>query len=327
LIASKQLMHERGSRDRYAGAVVRLARGISALLRGDWKQTVYSCDRAIASLSAEGIYGASWELSTARTFALWGIQYRGQIADLQRRQPELLRIAEETNDQFAILNYRSQVMAHLMLARNEPQEAIEQLDVDRARLSDNGFFIQHHNQLLARTFVLIYLRRGIEAWELIQGQWKRYRQAFLSQIQQVRVDHFQTLARAQLAAAAECRETDSARCRCLLEQAKQVIGRLEKEHVAWGSALATSFRGSIASLKDDQSGTVQHLQAAIQQFSKLGMSLFENSCKHHLATLTVQQLAPEEYWKAHRIVAPTKMAWAMIPGVRDSMSSGGNSKG
>ncbi len=182
---------EQSRRDPYTKAMQQMSRGIAALLRGHWASSLRCCDRAIQYLTETQCQGKTWELSTARTFALWALQYQGNHQELARRQPNLLGLAKETDDLYATLNYGTQVMAHLQLARDQPTEALRLLEEDQKRLSNEGFFIQHHNYVLAKTYLLIYLKQPTAALESISGQWHHYKQQFLSQIQQVRIDHHQ----------------------------------------------------------------------------------------------------------------------------------------
>ncbi len=315
LVASRELV--RGSSDPHSRAMLFLARGIAALLRGEWAKTIRCCDHAVVHLNHEQIRGATWELSTARTFALWALQYQGNFVELARRQPELMRIAQETNDLFATLNFGTQVMTNLQLAADNPSEALRRLEEDRSRLSDRGFFVQHHNQLLASVCTRLYQRRGLESLRLLDGQWSHYRRAFLSQVQQIRIDHFQVAARAHLAAAGELSVTDPSKSKAILARASKITSRLHREKVDWSVALATAFDAAISQLQGEQSTAKDQLQSALEKLRKVDMRLFAAAAEHHLANRDVSestQTSVAERWGSLGIANPTAMANMLIPG-------------
>ncbi len=284
------------------------------MLCGRWRNAQRCCDRAIAYLDDDQCQDIAWELNTARTFALWALQYQGNLQELARRQPELLRMAEETKDHFAILNFRTQVMTHLLTAADRPEAALASLNSDRQLLSDRGFFVQHHNQTLARTYLQIYLGDGRSAFEEIDGTWQKYRAAFLSQVQQVRIDHFQVRTRAALAAA-----TASPRNRhAMLKVASQGIHRLRRERTPWASALATALSAAHAQLAGDSRTAIERLLTAERAFDRVRMQLFANAVRHHHSKLAggddVRRGEIAAQWQQMQVVAPDRMANMLVPG-------------
>ncbi len=299
----------------YSRAMLLTARGSAALLRGDWPKTQRACDRAIEYLSDDRCQDITWELNTARTFALWALQYQGDLVELSRRQPTLLRTAKETNDHFAMLNFSTQVMTHLLTAADRPDEAVQRLAQDRQLLSDRGFFVQHHNQVLASTYLQIYMNDAAAAFAQIDGVWKRYRSGLLSQVQQVRIDHFQVLTRAALAAAA----ADSKARPQMLKIAINGIRRLRKERAPWASALALAFEASSLHQSGDTAGAIRTLENAERALEKVHMKLFANAARHHHARLSefdddVRLGMIAAQWQGMGVVVPARMANMLIPG-------------
>ncbi len=323
LVASRDIARQ--DDNSYARAMLSLARGIAALLRGDWSRTIRCCDRAGAYLQDGSIHGATWELSTARTFALWALQYQGNWVELARRQPELMRVAREADDLFATLNFGTQVMTHLQLAVDKPDEARERLAEDEARLSDRGFFVQHHNHLLASVNVRLYQGNGVDAADSIDQQWGNYRKAFLSQVQQIRVDHFQVAARANLAAACAFASSNTATSSEYLAAAKRHLRRLYREKVRWSVALASAFDASVARIAGDVSSSRKRLAAAIPLLERVEMRMHAAAARHHLARLDCDESKMNECresWRALGIVNPEALASMLIPGFEAIRNSG-----
>jgi serine/threonine protein kinase/tetratricopeptide (TPR) repeat protein len=297
-------------RDPYTKAMQFMARGIAALLRGQWSASLSCCDAATRWLSDPSCHGPTWEINTARTFALWSLQYQGNLVEVSRRQPELLRVAKESDDLFATLNFGTQVMAHLQLAGDQPSESLRRLEEDRSRLSDRGFFIQHHNYVLAKTFTLIYQHRGPEALATIDGQWQHYRHEFLSYIQQVRIDHQQVRVRALIAAAAQGHDRDAC-----LRRARQLIGSLRRERAAWATALAEAFHAACDQLEGRHDEARQGLYRAKQLLDRAGMRLFATAAQQHLARRDDAGLAVvDSTWRTLGVACGERMTQMMIPG-------------
>jgi hypothetical protein len=190
------------------------------------------------------------------------------------------------------------------------------LKEDRERLSDRGFFVQHHNQLLASTFTRIYQGRGVEALEVIDGQWKNYRRAFLSQVQQIRIDHFQVLTRALLAAAKEVQTTNANGAQSMVRRSRRIIARLQREKAAWAVALATGFDAAASTLSGDQATAIRLLGKAVELLQQVDMQLFAAAAQHHLAHLTGDSTRSENVsktWESLGIANPAQMAFMLIP--------------
>ncbi len=303
-------------REPYSRAMLSMSRGISALLRGQYSVSLSNCDTAIRYLGDESCRGATWELTTARTFALWSLQYQGNLIELRRRQPELMRAAQESDDLYAMLNYGTQVMAHLELARDCPQESIRRLSEDHGRLSDGGFFIQHHNYVLAKTYTLLYQNCASEAMTTIEGQWKNYKREFLSQVQQVRIDHRQVAIRTLIAVA----ETSNHRVE-LLARARREIALLRQEKAPWATAIAMAVDAACDHVAGDLRPSMEKLRFAVTLLKRCNMHLFETAAMHHLATITGADRSESECrWNAQQVVRGDRMAAMLIPGFGDNPS-------
>ncbi len=308
LLACREIARQQ--RDPYSKAMQFMTRGIAALLRGQWTASLGCCDVAIKYLADPSCYGKTWELNTARTFALWSLQYSGNLVELSRRQPELLRVAKDSNDLFATLNFSTQVMAYLQLAGDQPEESLRRLEEDKARLSDRGFFIQHHNYVLAKTYTLLYQGQGEQALATIDGQWSNYRHEFLSQIQQVRIDHRQVLTRALIAAAATGKNHEAN-----LSRARRIISSLRRERAVWAMALAEGFDAACDHLAGKSETATEKLGRAVDLLTRAEMRLYATAARHQLAELTGEhQLLVQQRWVELGVAQGHRMARMLMPG-------------
>jgi hypothetical protein len=314
-IASKQ-------RAPYVKAMQFLTRGIAALLRGQWSASLGCCDTATRYLADPTCYGKTWELNTARTFALWALQYQGNLVELSQRQPELLRVAKESDDLFATLNFGTQVMAHLQLASDRPEESLRRLTEDKTRLSDRGFFIQHHNYVLAKTYTLLYQGDVEQALSTIDGQWRNYRQEFLSQIQQVRIDHRQVLIRALITAAESGYDSVAN-----IARAKHLVRSLRNERVAWGTALAETFHASYTYIEGRKEEAIEQLSIACGLLDRADMRLFATAARHQLARFeSGEEQLVQERWKSLGVGKGERMAQMLVPGFMERVEKESNGR-
>ena len=310
LIASRQLGRE-NREDPYIKAMPMMSRGIAALLRGEWVGCLKCCDRAAGYLSSPECYGKTWELSTARTFALWSLQYQGDLVELSRRQPDLLNAAIAADDLFATLNYGTQVMSHLQLAADQPHEALRRLEADRERLSNRGFFIQHHNYVLASAYTYLYLGEYQKAIEAMDGLWGKYQQSFLSQIQQVRIDYYQVYARVLVAAiqggVLHARE---------IRKVRSVSRKLKRERAAWANAFSLYLDGVCLAVDGSGEQARAKLADAGTVFERQSMKLFANAARHQLMKFSSvgNQTNMEKSWSDCGVSCGERMASMLLPG-------------
>jgi hypothetical protein len=201
-------------------------------------------------------------------------------------------------------------MAHLQLAADDPQESLRRLEEDKARLSPRGFYIQHHNYVLARTYSLLYLGDHEAALAMIEGQWRNYRREFLSQIQQVRIDHRQVYLRAILANANAIHSNSP-----LLAKARALIRSLRREHVLWASGLADAFEASCHRLQRNPRQAAVLLTSGKESLRRAGMKHFAAAAQWHLCQSDedTTELA-ESSLRGLGIKRPDRFAMMLIPG-------------
>jgi serine/threonine protein kinase len=296
----------------YGRASLEMARGTSAHLQGRWRAAQRSSDRAVGYLADLKCRDVAWELDTARTFAMWSLMYMGDVAELTRRQPNLLRIARENNDLFAMLNFGTIVMVHVHLGADQVEEARRLLEEDRSRLSHQGFFVQHHNWLLAKTFVELYAGDAVTAWLTIADGWRGYAASMLGMVQQVRIDFLQTQGRAAVAAAAAGGQKEEH-----VRSARSIIRKLQGERALWADGLASALQAGLENVLGNTAAAANLLDQAAGRLFAADMRLFAAAARRQLGVLKGSSELVSDADSLMRqlgIANPRRMAAALVPG-------------
>jgi serine/threonine protein kinase len=303
----------------YTTGMLWLAEGIAAYCDSDFRRALERFDRS-AEHFRDHCPAAWWEIDSVRVLALFSLAYMGEMAELIRRRPALVRDAQDRGDLYAEANLITYCLPLVRLAANELDEADEELSQIMARWSQQGFHFQHHNALFARVMIALYRSRGVGpcAWELIRDEWTDLRSAHLLRILSVRVDIFQSRGRAAIAAA-----LSSADPRSLLRVAEADARRLERERLPLPAALAQTVRAGVAGARGNSEAARVHLISAADRFNVLNMRLWEWACRRRLGSLIGgpegQDLTSQaDAWMCTQAIQdPARMAAMLCPGFPD----------
>jgi hypothetical protein len=223
----------------YPLGMVAMAKGIAAAFAGDWRQALALCDEA------EGIFrgsctGVVWEMDTAQRFALWALMFKGDVAEMTRRLPFLLKEAQERDDLYALMNLSLVVGTFVRLAADEPDRARRELEQVMSRWSRQGFHVQHMNRLYDELQIDLYCGDGRAAWDRMSAHWQTLKASHFFRVQQVRIFLRDLKARCALAAASRASEREP-----LLRTAEHEARSLEREGMRWAEGLAGLLRAGI----------------------------------------------------------------------------------
>jgi hypothetical protein len=108
--------------DPYLLGGIFVAHGVAAYTSGHWKRAGEHLDRA-AAIHRTQCTGATFEFDSSTTFSLWSLQFRGELAELSRRWPVVLKDALERGDRHMLTNLNTFLMSTLRLAADDPDGA------------------------------------------------------------------------------------------------------------------------------------------------------------------------------------------------------------
>jgi hypothetical protein len=297
----------------HALGMVALANGISAYLEGRFRLALENCDRAEQTFR-DGCTGVAWELDTAHTFALWSLTYLGEVAELSRRRPTLLKESRERGDLYALTNFSTYIMSFDRLAADQVDEGREELDEAMQLWTRRGFLVQHHNALLAETYMDLYCGHPREALKRIQEHWPLYGRSLLNRVQEVRIDITQSRGRSALAAAAVADDPGP-----LLKSALADARRLERDKMPWSMALAKLIVAGVTAIAGDTNRAAAQLKTAANHLRDVDMQLFASVASRRRGEIIGGQegktLVDESvaWMKGQKIRQPDRFADMVLP--------------
>jgi hypothetical protein len=251
----------------YARAMIALARGIAAALEGQWRNGQRLCDEAELILR-DSCTGALWERGTAHRFALWPLMFMGEVEEINRRLPRLLKEARERDDLYEETNLCLTIRTFGRLAADEPQRARTELAQVMERWSQRGFHVQHMNRLFDETQIDLYLGDAESAWRRVESAWPALRHSHLLRVQQIRIVMLHARARCAVALASHGENTAT-----WLARAQNDARALRREKLAWADALADLIDSAVVFRRGNAGRSAELLLAASAALTKADMHL------------------------------------------------------
>jgi serine/threonine protein kinase len=297
----------------YAHALVSLSRGIAAALEGDWRNGLRLCDEA-AHILRDSCTGALWELGTAHRFTLWPLMFMGEVVEINRRLPRLLKEARERDDLYEETNLCLAVRTFVRLAANEPERARTELAQVMERWSQQGFHVQHMNRLFDDGQIDLYLGDAESAWHRLAESWPALERTHLMRVQQIRIVMLHLRARVAVTRAAG---KDSAMWLCSAERDAR---SLHREKLLWPEALALLIDAALTFRRGDAKRSGEILSTATEAFEKAEMRLHAAVARRRLGQLLGgtqgQELVrrAEEWMSGQKIRNLDRMAVLLAPG-------------
>jgi serine/threonine protein kinase len=306
----------------HALGMAALAAGIAAYMEGRWKGGRELSDRA-AEVFRGRCTGVAWELDTAHSFSLWSLFFMGEVAEIARRLPALLKEARERGDLYAATNLGTFVGHLTWLAADDPEGARRDLGEVMGHWSRQGFHVQHLTGLMGRLQIDLYRGAGEAAREHVLGQWPLLRRSLFLRVQVVRIFMRHLRARAALAAAAR-----AARPGPLWRAALGDARRIERERMAWAGPLAWLIRAGVAAGRGDRPGALALLRDAEAGLRAADMGLFAAAACYRRGVLlggdAGRALAVQAvgWMEGQGIRNPARMAALYAPGFGDPAPAG-----
>jgi eukaryotic-like serine/threonine-protein kinase len=255
--------------DPYLLGGIFVAHGVAAYTSGHWKRAGEHLDRA-AAIHRTQCTGATFEFDSSTTFSLWSLQFRGELAELSRRWPVVLKDALERGDRHMLTNLNTFLMSTLRLAADDPDGAEATLRPTLDHLTRQGFQVQHNEWSGAEVQIRLYRGDGVGAWNFLETRYRpSLARSHLMRVQKIKVFFYERQARCALAAAFGAAEASP-----LLRAAERDARRLEREGMALSNALSIPIRAGIAAARGDRLRAVSLFAEAVQALEAVDMNLY-----------------------------------------------------
>jgi hypothetical protein len=288
----------------YTSAMLALARGMREYLAGRFRGAVGHF--AVAEqIFRDACTGVTWELDSARIWRLWCHCSLGELGNASADWSLLFNDAMERGDLFAGVNLGTWISAYVRVAADDTGAAWTDLRAVMGRWSQQGFHVQHHNELTAQVLLLLYEGDGEAAWESVRDKEGLYRRAMLWRVQQIRIDFLQTRARAALAAAS--RRTTTV---LLLKSAERDATALGRESAGWAKALGALMGACVRTYRPDPDGP-EGFALAARLLDAADLGAYAAAARYREG----ERIAGEE--GAHR--RDVALAWMTAEGVRNPL--------
>jgi serine/threonine protein kinase/tetratricopeptide (TPR) repeat protein len=288
------------------------ARGLSAYLIGHWKEANEFCERA-AEVLRDQCTGVTWELTITYRFMLGALLWRGRMAEVSRRVPQLLSAALEQGNIFAATDLRTRMNA-IWLADDDPDRAREEVILALTTWPREGFHLQHYTAMVALTQIELYTGDREIAWRHIEAQIKPMVKSMLLRFQVLRLEAMHLRARLALASA------DGSERERRLQITEDLAQRLAKEKMAWADPLAALLRAGVAKKRGDESKAVILISQAIEGLELADMELYATAARLRLGEIIGGDhgaelvLAAEDWMRKQQIKNLAAFANMLAPG-------------
>ena len=247
---------------------------------GQWKWACEHSDRA-GDIFRTRCTGVTFELNSSVLFALWALQFRGEIAELGRRWPVVLKEVMERGDRHMMTHLNTMLMATLRLAADDPDGAEATLRTAMARWTQQGFHIQHNEGCGAEVQIKLYRGDGVGAWDFMETRYApSLARSHLTQMQKIRIFLYERRARSALAAAVDAADPGP-----LLRAAERDARRLDREGMPWSRALACPIRAGVAAARGDRSQAATLFAEAVTRLEAVDMNLYAAASRRRLGEI------------------------------------------
>ncbi|MEO7094092.1 MAG: hypothetical protein ABI175_12635, partial [Polyangiales bacterium] len=257
-------------------AHVDAARGSLAFFCGRFTEAHEAWERAMETYRAESV-GVWWELDAFRYFGTVGLLMLGDVREVRRRMPGLLRDAQDRGDLFLETNLRVGEPNMLLLFDDRPDAVREAVTAAMARWPKRLFHVQHWYALQAFVHADLYEGNGKAAWAKMSEGWRGLSRSMLLKIEFVRLRALYLRGRVALLAARE----DPALLPIAAKCARSILG----DRVPWAMALGHLLMAGVANVRGERILAIEALREAIAEGAREGLGLHRRVAEYRLGTM------------------------------------------
>lgn len=294
-------------------APVELAAAGAYYFTGRFRPARRHAERSI-EIMRDRTSGMHWELDNIEFFNACAMSYLGELNELRRRVPALLREAEDRGDLFFLTNLRVGDSSLVWLADNQPTESRRLIAETMGRWSHRSFHIQHSYEASSLCQIDLYEGNPLAAYRRASETWPKLRRALQTRIQLSRIKLFFARGRAAVAAARDAPEGREA----MLASATADARRLERE-APWSRGLASIVHAGIADQRGALDECVRHLTRAETELTDADLSMHAAAARIVLGTVlggdrgTEIKAGGSAWMESSGVIDPTAITRMIVP--------------
>ncbi|MHC4390253.1 MAG: protein kinase domain-containing protein [Planctomycetota bacterium] len=303
--------------DVYSEAWVISARGCrDYFAKGDFVSSVTLLSEA-EQVFRDRAAGATWELANARAIQMFAQLKSGDLAEVCKRVPELLRDAERRGDRFMAATLARKCNG-VWLVADADELAAEQLARWTWPGVEGAFHIQQWYELWAEGELALYRGQGASAAAPLRPRFRAIVGSLLNRIQMVRTESAWLRGRLAVAAALDGQgANDTEAC---LREAEAVARRLDAAGQRYAGAWAKLVLAAVSAQRGDTEAACERLRAAHADAVASQARLVTATAALRLAQLTgdvAAAAAATSDLRGHGVANPDRMAELLAPGFRE----------
>ncbi len=291
---------------------------------GEWRQALSQFDES-ANIYLNQCRGHQSVACQSERMAVDTLYALGDMAELSRRVPAILRAADDRGDLHGVTDMRTGLPNCHWLVQDRVEQARADCVRGEKQWSERSFFLQHYYSALAFVQIELYEGHGTAALERFESMWPKLKRSMLLRVPVVRTQASWLHGRSLVAAAAAL---DGSARKTLVSKARRVAGRLDSESITTGKPFATLLRAQCDLLDGNVAQAVASMAVAGTAFGEIDMKMCE------MITLSVRGkllggeagalLVAEcqEWMSSQGIVNPDSFSRMLIP-IRDVRVSTG----
>jgi hypothetical protein len=299
--------------------LVAISRGTAAHLLGQWRIALEHCERAEPILR-ERCTGVGWELAIAHLYSLLSLQYLGELRELSRRLPVLIKEARERDDLHAVTNYQTRLSYIRCLAADDPDGARKEVREGIDVWYQKTYTSQHYFELLASVEIALYDGDGPTAWGHIERHWSALKRSLLLRVQRIRIESL--FIRGRSAMAASMVTSDDHQRANLLGVTRKTIRQLRRQDAPHAAAIADLLATGLGSLtpRVGRHDVAMLLENTALAFAQEEMALYAAATRRRLGEISggargSALVSEADAWmNAHGIENPVQMTLMLAPG-------------
>jgi serine/threonine protein kinase len=263
----------------HVNGFIKLAKGRVDSFLGHWRRGLRMCDEAEDTLR-QHCAGAYWEISMISVDVIASLFFLGELKELSRRIPKIIRDAEERQDLFAGFAPRTYFGNVVWLAADQVDEARRQADLAMEGWPREPFLLQHVFELIGSASIDLYAGDGPRAWDRIAEAWPDFKRSWHAKHRFARILIWHLRARAALASLGHGLN-DALLIRSAERDAKKIL----REPTSWSRPLARLIRAGVAVARDQEAQAVDQLETSIRELDAGETALFSAAAKRRLGEL------------------------------------------